>query len=321
MADTPFVAQQLQQSGNARTKKSRLIDRSARGIFLVCAALIVAIIIGVFFFIGLNAVRMFSADPHSLNFLSTVTWDPDGNLGAPSYGMLGFILGSLVTTLLAVIVATPLAFGMALFMTELCPGWLENLLRPLLEIFTGMPSVVIGFLALIAMVPVIRTLAGPITPIPALAGYGWAAASIVLILMILPTIISISIDALRAVPFNLREASLSLGSTRWQMMKNAILPAATTGLATAVILGMSRAIGEALAVSLVLKGQTLPANILTPAIFFQPNVNMTQPIVINFAEAVGAERDAYFILGFLLLIISFLFICLSRYIASRSVYK
>jgi phosphate transport system permease protein len=139
--------------------------------------------------------------------------------------------------------------------------------------------------------------------------------------MILPTIISVSIDALRAVPNSVREASLALGSTRWQMMKGAILPAATTGLATAVILGMSRAIGEALAVSLVLKGETLPTKIFTPAIFFEPNVNMTQPIVINFSEAVGAERDAYFMLGFLLLVISFLFICISRYLASRSVYK
>ncbi|GCE19223.1 phosphate ABC transporter permease subunit PstC [Dictyobacter kobayashii] len=321
MADTSFIGQQQRQIRNMRTRKSRTVDQGVRGLFFLCAALIVAIIFGIFFFIGLNAFRMFSADPHSSNFLSTTIWDPEGNLGAPSYGMLGFILGSIVTTMLAVVIATPLSFGMALFMTEVCPRWLENVLRPLLEIFTGMPSVVIGFLALVALVPIIRDIAGPLTPIPALAGYGWAAATVVLILMILPTIISISIDALRSIPTDIREASLALGSTRWQMMRRAILPAATTGLATAVILGMSRAIGEALAVSLVLKGKTLPVNVLTPAIFFQPNVNMTQPIVINFPEAVGAERDAYFMLGFLLLVVSFLFICLSRYIASRSVYK
>jgi phosphate transport system permease protein len=210
---------------------------------------------------------------------------------------------------------------MALFMTEACPKWLENLLRPLLEIFTGMPSVVIGFLALVVLVPVVKDIAGPLTPIPALAGYGWATATLVLVIMILPTIISISIDALRSVPGSVREASLALGSTRWQMMKDALLPAASTGLATAIVLGMSRAIGEALAVSLVLKGTTLPVKVFTPAIFFEPNVNMTQPIVINFPEATGAEHYAYFMLGFVLLVISFLFICISRYLASRSVYK
>ncbi|GHO86511.1 phosphate ABC transporter permease subunit PstC [Dictyobacter formicarum] len=321
MADISSISPRYKQHSHPRTVKSRFINQGVRAIFFLCAALIVVIIFGIFFFIGLNALRMFSADPHSSNFLSTTIWDPEGNMGTPSYGMLGFILGSVVTTLLAVLISTPLAFGMALFMTEVCPAWLENILRPLLEVFTGMPSVVIGFLALVALVPIIRDIAGPLTPIPALAGYGWAAATVVLILMILPTIISISIDALRALPLTIHEASLALGSTRWQMMRNALLPAATTGLATAVILGMARAIGEALAVSLVLKGKTLPLNIFTPAIFFQPNVNMTQPIVLNFPEAVGAERDAYFMLGFLLLIVSFLFICLSRYIASRSVYK
>jgi len=303
-------------------RRGRLTDQTARYVFLACAILIVIIIVAVFIFVGINAFRMFGDDPHSRNFLTSANWDPQGNFGTTSYGMLGFILGSVITTVLAVIIVTPLSFGMALFMTELCPRWLGNILRPLLEIFTGMPSVVIGFLALLTLVPFIKNLAGPIAPIAALAGYGWATATIVLIVMILPTVISISIDALRAVPDSVREASLSLGSTRWQMMKSAILPAATAGLGTAVILGMARAIGEALAVSLVLKGSgAIPKNLLSPGAFFQPNVNMTQPIVLNFSEAGGAERDAYFMLGFLLLIISFLFICISRYLASRSVYK
>ena len=320
MANTTITQDQLSVQAR-KTQQAQLTDQIVRGIFLICAILIVVIILGVFVFVGFNGVQMFQADPHTANFLTSVTWDPEGNNGVPSYGMLGFILGSVVTTLLSVIISTPLAFGMALFMTEACPKWLENFLRPLLEIFTGMPSVVIGFLALIVLVPVVREIAGPLTPIPALAGYGWATATLVLVVMILPTIISISIDALRAVPGSVREASLALGSTRWQMMKDALLPAASTGLATAIVLGMSRAIGEALAVSLVLKGTTLPAKVFSSAIFFEPNVNMTQPIVIGFPEATGAEHYAYFMLGFVLLVISFLFICISRYIASRSVYK
>lgn len=320
MANTSITQDQLSVQAR-KTQQAQSTDRIIRIIFLICAVLIVVIIFGVFIFVGYNGAQMFAADPHTANFLTTVNWDPSGNNGTPSYGMLGFILGSVVTTVLSVIIATPLAFGMGLFMTEACPKWLENILRPLLEIFTGMPSVVIGFLALVVLVPVVRSIAGPIAAIPALAGFGWASATIVLVVMILPTIISVTIDALRAVPGSVREASLALGSTRWQMMRDAILPAASAGLATAVVLGMSRAIGEALAVSLVLKGTTLPQKVFSLSLFFEPNVNMTQPIVIGFPEATGAEHYAYFMLGFLLLVISFIFICISRYFASRSVYK
>jgi phosphate transport system permease protein len=304
-----------------REQRGRLADRTARIVFLVCAVLMILIIIGVFIFVGINGFRVFGADPHARNFFTSTNWDPQGTLGTPSYGILGFILGSVLTTVLSVIIVTPLAFGMALFMTEVAPRWLENILRPLLEVFTGMPSVVIGFLGLVILIPFISKIVGPHTPNPATAGEGWATATLVLILMILPTVISISIDALRAVPPTVREASLALGSTRWQMMKNAIIPAATTGLATAVVMGMARAIGEALAVSMVLEGNTLPSNWYTPLGWFQPNVNLTQPIVLYFQEASGAERDAYFFIGFILLVISFIFVVISRYLASRSVYK
>jgi phosphate transport system permease protein len=302
-----------------------MIDQGMRGVFLLCAILIVAIILGVFLFVGYNGLQLFLQDPHASDFLTSFNWDPKGTGGVTSYGALGLILGSVVTTLLAVAIATPLAWGMALFMTEVTPKWLENVLRPLLEIFAGMPSVVIGFLALNLIVPYLRKTFGFLTPLPPVAGYGWAAATVVLIIMILPTIISISIDALRAVPAGVREASLALGSSRWQMMYRAVLPAALTGLATAVVLGMARAIGEALAVSMVLGANhidLLPLLKEGPGLLFEPNTNVTNAIVLNFQEAArGAERSAYFMLGFVLLVISFLFICVSRYLAGRSVYK
>jgi len=314
-------AQPVQSQAQQRVQRARMADQTAHIVFFICAILIVAVIIGVFVFVGIQGFRLFGEDPHARNFLTSTNWDPDGANGTTSYGTLGFILGSVITTLIAIVVVTPLAFGMALFMTEITPKWLEGILRPLLEIFTGMPSVVIGFLALVILVPFISKVVGPLTPNPATAGVGWGTATLVLIIMILPTVISISIDAVRAVPDSVREASLALGSTRWQMMRNAIIPAATTGLATAVVFGIARAIGEALAVSMVLKGTSLPTNVFTPLAFFQPNVNLTQPIVLYFSDASGTTRDAYFMLGFLLLVISFLFVCVSRYLASRSVYK
>lgn len=306
------------------SKRAHVSDQIARIVFLVCAVFIIAVIVSIFIFIGLNAFRIFSEGATVQGFFFGTTWDPIGATsvsGNPIYGAGGLILGSLVITALAVIIATPLAFGMALFFTEISPRWLATTLQPLLEIFTGMPSVVIGFLGLIILVPFLGKLVSPLEGGLQTAGFGWGAATLVLVIMILPTITSISIDALRAVPGSIREASLALGSTRWQMMSQAVIPAAAPVLATAVVLGMSRAIGETLAVSLVLGGDQIPRKLLTPLIFFQPNVNITQIIAVQFGDSFGTARDAYWTLGFVLLVISFLFICVSRYLASRSVYR
>jgi phosphate transport system permease protein len=311
---------QLQQ----QSSRTYFADRAARVIFLICAILLVIVIAGVFIFIGLNAFKVFGEGANLKDFLFSTNWDPTGNgdvNGNPSFGAGGLILGSIVITFFSVLIATPLAFGMALFFTEVSSNWLSNLLRPLIEVFTGMPSVVVGFFGLVVIVPFLQRLVGNLTGNHQTAGNGWGAAILVLVIMILPTIISISIDALRAVPTTVREASLALGSTRWQMMTRAVLPAATTGLATAVVLGMARAIGETLAVALVLNGSRLPALRPLLNLFFQPNVNITQYIAIDFGEATGPGRDAYFTLAFFLLVISFLFVCISRYLASRSVYK
>ncbi|GER87473.1 putative ABC transporter permease protein YqgH [Dictyobacter vulcani] len=319
MAANSVNAEAVKDTRSKRTRRSRFSDQVAHGVFLVCAILIVAIIFGIFIFLGFNGLRMFQ-DPAAKNFFTSTNWAPTDDV--PSYGALGFILGSVVTTLLSTIIVTPLAFAMALYMTEMAPRWVNTLLRPVLEVFTGMPSVVIGFLGLIVLVPWLTKLAAPIAPSAANAGVGWGAATVILVIMILPTVVSVSIDALNAVPESVREASLALGSTRWQMMKNAVLPAASAGLATAVVLGMTRAIGEALAVGMVLQGDThLPDGPFSLGWFFQPNINITNAILNYFSEASGTERNGYFMLGFVLLIISFLFICLSRYIASRSVYK
>jgi phosphate transport system permease protein len=305
-------------------QRTRVIDKSTRFIFLVCAIFLVTVIVSVFIFIGLNAFRVFTEGANIKDFFFSTNWDPTGNNdinGDPHFGAGGLILGSIVITLVSVLIVTPLAFGMALCFTEIIPRWLANLLQPLIEIFSGMPSVVVGFLGLIVLVPFLQKVAAPFDGGIATGGFGWGAAILVLIIMILPTVISISIDTLRAVPGSVREASLALGSTRWQMMVRAIIPAAAPGLATAVVFGMVRAIGETLAVSMVLSGSQLPKNLFSLLVFFQPNINVTQAIVSDFQETSGASRDAYWTLAFILLLISFLFICISRYLASRSVYK
>jgi len=302
-------------------QRSRISDRVARLVFFFCAILLIAVILSVIVFIGSKALLIFFEGVNAPTFFTNTKWDPTGSSGTVSFGAGGLILGSVVTTALAVIIVTPLAIGTAVFFTELAPKSVVTFLQPLIEIFTGMPSVVIGFLGLIVLVPFLQKASSPITGGLVTGGYGWGAATLVLVAMILPTVISVSIDALRAVPGSVREASFALGSTRWQMMSRAVIPAAAAGLGTAVVLGMARAIGETLAVAIVLGGKSLPTNLLTLAVFFQPNVNMTMLIAQDFGETAGTAQNAYWTLAFVLLTISFLFICISRYLANRSVYK
>lgn len=301
-----------------RARMMRVSDQIAHIVFLICAILIVAIIVGVFYFVGSKAFKVFYLPGGSSigEFFTSSHWDPTaGNSDVPAYGAWGLILGSIVITLVSVLIATPLSFAMALFMAEITPRWLSRILQPLLEIFTGMPSVVIGFLGLTILIPWLSQITKTL-------GYGYGAAIVVLVVMIMPTIISVSIDAVKAVPAGVREASLALGSTRWQMMAKAVIPAAASGLATAVVLGMARAIGETLAVAMVLGGETLPDKLYNlQSLFFSPSSNITRAILNDFGETSGLAQDAYWSLAFLLLVISLLFICVSRYLASRSVYK
>jgi phosphate transport system permease protein len=314
------------------SQRARWFDRVARAIVFFCAILIVVIILAIIVFIASKAFNVFfeKNGANVKTFFTVDNWDPTGENdptgnGIPSFGAFGLILGSIVITVISVLIVIPLAFGTAIFFTEMAPRWLANFLKPLIEIFTGVPSVVVGFLGLTVLVPFLSNLVTPLASswgiLPATAGFGWGAAILVLVVMILPTVLSISIDALRAVPGSVREASLALGSSRWQMMSRAVVPAASTSLGTAVVLGMARAIGETLAVEMVLGGSSLPRSLFSLSVLFQPNVNITQKIAEDFLETAGVSQDAYWTLAFVLLVISFLFICISRYLASRSVYK
>jgi len=307
-------------------QRARAADRAARVVFFISAILLVAIIIAVIFFITSKAFLVFGQGANFKGFFFGTFWDPTGvgdptGNGNPSYGAGGLILGSIVTTVIAIIIVTPFAIGTAVFFTEAAPHWLVRIMQPLIEIFTGVPSVVVGFLGLVVIVPLVQKLSSPLTGGIPTGGFGWGTAIVVLVIMVLPTTLSISIDALRAVPDSVREASLAMGSTRWQMMSKAVLPAASTGLGTAVVLGFTRAIGEALAVALVLGGNQIPKNIFTLQAFFQPNVNITAQIAQDFGETSGAAQNAYWTLAFVLLFITFIFVCISRFLASRSVYS
>src|SRR5215831_17921870 len=231
------------------TRRARMTNRAVSVVFFLCALLLVIVIISVIVFIASKAFLVFSEGATIKTFFFGTFWDPTGNAdptgnGNPSYGAGGLILGSIITTVIAILLVTPFAIGTAVFFTEAAPNWLVRIMQPLIEIFTGIPSVVVGFLGLLVIVPLKQKLSAPLTGNLPTGGYGWGAAIVVLVIMVLPTTMSISIDALRAVPGSVREASLALGSTRWQMMSRAVIPAAAASLGTAVVLGFTRAIGE-----------------------------------------------------------------------------
>jgi phosphate transport system permease protein len=275
-------------------------------------------------FVGLNAFQTFTVYHFSpVTFFFNAKWAPDNH----QVGSLVLITGSVVATLLAVLVSTPLSVGVALFVTEVAPPWARNLMQPVIELLTGIPSIIYGFLGLVIVVPLVAKAYNSFMGGYFNTGFGIVAAAIVLTIMILPTITTISIDALATLPNGLREASLALGATRWQTIRRTLLPAGSSGIFTGVVLGMGRAIGETLAVSYVIgsNANSFPLRFTSayPYVNLAPTSTITVQLLFDFAEARNPSLNysAIWTLAFTLLMISFLLVVVSRWIASRSVYN
>jgi phosphate ABC transporter permease protein PstC len=235
------------------------------------------------------------------SFLLGLNWYPSEQ----SFGLLPMILGSLMVTLGALIIGVPFGLGCAIFLTEFSPKQLRQVIKPIIELLAGIPSVVYGFLGIIILVPFIRkTLGGP--------GLSVLAASIILGIMILPTIISISIDSLLALPPSYREGSIALGATRWQTTKMVLLPAARSGIIASIILGMGRAIGETMAVIMIAGNAiSIPRSILDPV------RTLTSNIALEMGYASGEHRQALFATGVILFIIIMILNTVANLTAAR----
>ena len=290
------------------TLRERL-DLSRRTTFI--AAGVVVLLVGLLLsFVAWNGIQLFIRASVPLLAIFSPDWAPSAE--PAEFGILPFILGTIGVMIVAAIIATPLSVGLALFIAEIAPGWARNVVRPALEIFVGIPSVVYGWLGLTILVPFLRTNFGSVG---FNIGYSWFAGSLVLALMVLPTIASISYDALIAVPGDLRQASLALGTTRWQTLRHMLLKAASTGIVTAVVLGMMRAAGEALAVQMVIGNRPVVPTSLT-----QPVTTLTSQITLDMGNTVGgsAWNDALWTMGLVLLLMSLGFVSLVRYLGRRS---
>lgn len=247
--------QELEKQLTSPSKNSRL-EKFGRGITFFCLVLIVFIVAMILVFVAQKGLSTFFVNKvNPLAFLFGGKWNPSSG----SFGALPMILGSFIVTILSAIIATPIAIGAAVFMTEISPKYGAKILQPAIELLTGIPSVVYGFIGLQVIVPFVRSIFGG-------TGFGILSGVCVLFVMILPTVTFMTVDSLKAVPRHYKEASLTMGATRWQTIWRVILNAARPGIFTAVIFGMARAFGEALAIQMVVgNSAVIPTSLTTPA--------------------------------------------------------
>jgi phosphate transport system permease protein len=243
----------------------------------------------VFSIVFLMAFEMYKGSEPSIwkfgwKFLTNTTWDPVQD----SYGALPYIYGTVVSSLLALIIAVPLGLGVAILLSELTPGWIETPMSFLVELLAAIPSIVYGMWGIFVLVPWLRTSVEPMLAksfgyLPlfkgAAYGFGMLAAGVILAIMILPIIVSISRDVLKSIPNSQREAALALGATKWESTK-IVLSGARSGILGAALLGLGRALGETMAVTMVIGNRPDIS-----ASLFNPAYSMASVIANEFSEA------------------------------------
>jgi phosphate transport system permease protein len=263
----------------------KFADGAFGGLMLVCALSIFVIVL-LIVFVLIDSSKL-SIHTFGWKFFTGQVWDPVSG----DFGALPFIYGTVVSSLLAVFMAVPLALAVSIFLLDICPPFLRGPISFLTELLAAIPSVVYGLWGVFVLVPIIRDQAGPVL----IKFFGWTglftnpnfgvgmfAASVILAIMIFPVISSISRDVMRAVPTSQREAALALGATRWEMLRMSVLRNARIGIVGSVILGLGRALGETLAVTMVIGNHPdIVKNLLAPA------YTLSSVIANEFTEATG----------------------------------
>jgi phosphate transport system permease protein len=263
----------------------KLADQTFSLLMLICALSIFAIVL--FILATLIDQSKLSLHQFGFKFFTRSEWDPV----AADFGAFPFIYGTLATSFLALLMAVPLALGVAIFLTELCPEKLRAPISFVTELLAAIPSVVYGLWAVFVLVPIMRESLGPFLT----KYFGWTGlfggfnfgvglltASIILAIMILPIISSITRDIMLAVPISQREGVLALGATRWEMIRMGVLRNARIGIVGAIILGLGRALGETMAVTMVIGNHPE-----VPHSLFAPGYTLASVIANEFAEATG----------------------------------
>jgi phosphate transport system permease protein len=285
------------------SKFSKYLDVVFRYAVLICSLSIILVM--VLFFYELTSRSKLSIAKFGFGFFTGTTWDPV----AGDFGALPFVFGTLVSSLVALVLAVPLAVGVAVFVTELCPRALRGIISFTVELLAAIPSVIYGLWGIFVLAPILRNYVQPwlskylgwtgFFDGPAY-GIGMLAAGIILAIMIVPIIASITREVLVAVPQSQREAVLALGATRWEMVRMAVLRNARVGIAGGIILGLGRAIGETMAVTMLIGNRPEIAKSL-----FAPGYTMASVIANEFSEATDdLYLSALVEIGLVLLIVT-----------------
>lgn len=289
---------------------SRLLqDKLMRWGLTLMGYFTIIVLLGILYLLFSNTLKAFVSIPASSFF--NIYWNPSAH-GEPSYGLLQLLWSSVLVTVVAMAISIPLGVGVAVFLSEIASRRLRGIIKPIIEILAGVPSVAIGFIGIVLIGPFIAKTFGLSNGFNALNG------AILLAFMSLPTIVSVSEDALRSVPQSFREASYALGGNKWVSILKVVLPAAGSGIIAACILGFGRAIGETMTVLMVTGNATA-----MPDSLFDPVRTLTATIAIELGEVPFDSPHYYalFVLGLLLFIISLFINFLSEWVASKFRYK
>jgi len=261
---------------------------------------------------------------HATGFLFSKTWDPNSN----HYGMLAFLFGTVVTSIIALVFAVPLSIGIALFVNEVAPRWLRRPVISVLDLLAVVPSVVFGLWALQVLAEPIRNfyehVSDALSHIPIIGrlfegpvnGSSFFTAGLILALMIVPIMTSLIREVFATTPANEKEAAWALGATRWEMVRGAIIPHSKAGMVGAMTIGLGRAMGETIAVALIIGSSPQ-----ITAKLFQPGDSMPAVIANNFGEASGDMRAALIGLGVMLFVLTLLVNLSANVLVQRSIRK
>ena len=280
--------------------------------FALCVPILLGLVFWEVALAGWPALREFG-----LGFLTSSEWDPVRG----QFGAAPAVFGTIVTSVLALVIATPLALGVSVFLSEYAPGWMRQPLAFFVDLLAAIPSVVYGLWGIFVLIPLIREHVVPflrdtlhLGVIPLFAGPSWGnsvfAAGVILAIMVLPYIASVSREVLLAVPRSQREAALALGATRWETIQKAVIPFAKSGIIGGIILGLGRALGETMAVTMVI-GNTHEIS----ASLFAPGYTMASLIANEFQEASGdLHLAALMAVGFVLLVVTLIVNGIARWL-------
>ncbi len=297
------------KSNKVKTHKSIFLDIIVEKIFYVVGFSSLLVLLTIMVFLIMEGVPLFR-EIGVFDFIFGNEWYPTSN--NPRYGIMSLIVSSVSITLIASLLAVPLSLAVAIYISEIAGKTLKEIIKPAIEIIASIPSVVIGFFGMVVVAPFLMN------KFDIDSGLNLFNASLMLAFMAVPTIASISEDAISSVPMSIKEASYALGANRWQTIVHVTLPASLSGIWTAIILGISRVIGETMIVLMVAGGAAVVPNSI-----FSPVRPLTSNIAAEMAEASvgGIHYRALFAIGIILFIITLIFNIIADYLSNKYKFK